>query len=121
MAHFAEINGQGIVERIVVVNNDVITDASGNEVEWIGVDFLHSLYGPSRWIQTSYNGKFRKNYAGIGYRYDADRDAFVAPKPFDSWLLDDETCLWYAPVSYPDDGKEYLWDEQSLQWVEVIQ
>lgn len=113
MAHFAKVI-DGIVTEVLVIDQDVIdTGAFGD---------------PSLWVQTSYNtyagqhpeGRpLRKNYAGIGYTYDAERDAFIPPSPFPSWTLNEDTCLWEAPTAKPDDGKLYLWDEATLAWVEV--
>ena len=122
MAHFAELNANNIVTRVVVVNNDVIK-VDGAENEQAGVDFLISLYGDSTWKQTSYNATFRKNYAGKGYTYDSDKDAFIPPKFYPSWTLVEDTCQWEAPVTYPDvaEGEEtyYKWDEDTKSWVEV--
>ena len=123
MAHFAKVNN-GIVEQVIVAEPeffDTFVDSS-----------------PGQWIQTSYNTRggvhynpetgepsadqtkaLRKNYAGLGYSYDATRDAFIPPKPFASWLLDEQTCLWNAPVAYPDDGNSYTWDEATTSWVAV--
>ena len=120
MAHFAELDENNVVLRVIVVSNADTSDVNGVEREEIGVAFCRSLFGSSTaWKQTSYNGNFRKNYAGIGYSYDASRDAFIPPKLFPSWLLNDQTCLWDAPVAYPDDGKKYRWDEPTLSWIEV--
>ena len=119
MAHFAELDVNNIVLRVLVVHNDVITDDSGHEQEQLGVDFLASLYGGGWWKQTSYNNSFRKNYAGNGYTYDKVRDAFIAPQPFDSWSLNEDTCRWDAPTPYPDDGKVYEWNEDATSWDEV--
>ena len=111
MAHFAKLGVGNIIERVEVVSNDIATD------EQTGVDFLNNLYGTrDTWKQTSYNGNIRKNFAGIGYTYDQTRDAFIPPKPFTSWILNEDTCLWEAPVSYPDDGKKYEWNESTKQW-----
>ena len=111
MAHFAKLGVGNVVERVEVVSNDVATD------EQTGVDFLNNLYGTrDTWKQTSYNGNIRKNFAGIGYTYDQTRDAFIPPKPFTSWTLDEDTCLWEAPVAYPDDGQDYEWNETTKQW-----
>ena len=111
MAHFAKLGVGNIVERVEVVSNDVATD------EQTGVDFLNNLYGTRDvWKQTSYNNNFRKNFAGIGYTYDLVRDAVIPPKPFYSWTLNETTCHWEAPVAYPDDGKEYQWNESTKQW-----
>ena len=120
MAHFAKLGKGNVVEQVVVVNNNVITDANGQEQEQLGVDFLNNLYGTRDvWKQTSYNGNFRKNYAGKGYTYDQERDAFIPPKPFNSWTLNEETCLWEAPTAYPDDGKFYNWNEENQTWDEI--
>jgi len=117
MAHFAKLGSGNIVEQVVVVNNEVITDNDGNEQEQLGIDFLNNLYGTNDvWKQTSYNGNIRKNYAGIGFLYDENRDAFMEPQPFDSWTLDEETCRWDAPVAYPSDGESYHWNEETLSW-----
>lgn len=117
MAHFAEINVDGIVQRVVVVANAELLDANGVESEQKGVAFLQSLYGSSTWVQTSYNGNRRKNYAGVGFSYDAARDAFVPTRPFPSWVLDEATCRWMAPVPMPTDGNQYTWDETQQAWV----
>jgi len=111
MAHFAKLKVGNIVEKVAVVSNDIAT------TEQAGVDFLNNLY-KSRdvWKQTSYNNNIRKNFAGIGYTYDENRDAFIAPKPFDSWILNEDTCRWEAPVAYPNDGQRYIWNEQTKSW-----
>ena len=120
MAHFCKLGVGNIIEQVVVVSNEVITDNDGNEQEQLGVDFLNNLYGTRDvWKQTSYNGNFRKNFAGIGFKYDQTRDAFIEPKPFDSWILKEETCLWEAPTAYPDDGKFYNWNEENQTWDEI--
>ena len=124
MSHFAEIDENNIVVRVLVVEQEVIDS---------------SLFGsPDKWIQTSYNTKggihyapdsntpdggiaLRKNYAGTGYTYDKSRDAFIHPKPFPSWILDEDTCLWDSPVPYPDDGKKYDWDEDNTSWNEITE
>jgi hypothetical protein len=116
MAHFAEIDSQGNVLRVIVVNNDVILTTAGNESERKGVLFCKGLFGGT-WVQTSYNGSFRKNYAGIGYKYDRDRDAFIPPKPYESWILNEETCLWDPPVAYPRNNENYFWDEATKSWI----
>ena len=118
MAHFAKIDQFGYVAQVIVVDNKDTSDAGGVEKESIGASFCERLFGGT-WKQTSYNGKFRKNYAGIGYKYDSDRDAFIAPKPFASWVLDDFTCQWKAPTPMPTDGKKYSWDEATTSWVET--
>ena len=109
MAHFAEIDSDNIVTRVLVTDNN---DPNGDEgYQWL----LDNLGG--NWVKTSYNGKIRKNFAGIGYSYDATRDAFIPPKPFPSWVLVEDTCLWEAPVPYPTDGAIYTWDEKKKKWV----
>jgi hypothetical protein len=133
MAHFAKLGVGNIVERVEVVSNDIATN------EQAGVDFLNNLYNTNDvWKQTSYNtmgGKyyttnenqervessdqsksFRKNYAGIGYTFYESRDAFIAPKPYDSWSLDEDSCLWAAPIPYPTDGQRYFWNEENQSW-----
>jgi hypothetical protein len=120
MAHFAKLDTNNTVLSVNVVNNDVIKDNNGVEQEQLGIDFLTQLYGHSLWKQTSYNGSLRKNYAGVNYTYDTTRDAFIPPKPFNSWLLNEDTCNWYAPKTMPTDNKQYKWDEASLNWIEVI-
>ena len=126
MASFAKIGLNSKVIEVQSVVNEVLHDANGVEQEINGIDFLTKLTGWSIWKQTSYNTKggvhssggtpFRKNHAGIGYTYDEDRDAFIPPKPFTSWTLNDTTCLWEAPVAYPDDGQAYEWNETTKQW-----
>ena len=117
MAHFAEIGLNNTVLRVIVVhNNDCLLD--GVETESVGAEFCRSHFGGT-WVQTSYNGNIRKNYAGVGYTYDSQRDAFIAPKPYDSWVLNEQTCLWEAPTPAPNDGKMYLWDEATTSWVET--
>ena len=118
MAHFAEIDENNVVLRVVVVDNKDTSDASGVEKEYIGAAFCERLLGGT-WKQTSYNGNFRKNYAGIGYTYNADLDAFVPPKPFASWVLNEKTAQWNAPVPMPDDGNRYQWDEDTVSWKKV--
>jgi len=116
MASFAKIGLNSKVIEVLSVNNEVLKDANGIEQESIGVDFLTKLTGYPVWKQTSYNGNFRKNHAGIGYTYDEDRDAFIPKKPFNSWLLNETTCQWEAPVAYPNDGQQYNWNEQNQTW-----
>ena len=101
MAHFAKILN-GIVTQVIVAEKDFINSGK------VGDEFL--------WVQTSYNGNFRKNYGGVGYSYDQTRDAFIAPKPYASWILNEETCQWEAPVAYPDDGEKYVWNESTTNW-----
>ena len=117
MAHFAELNQNNEVLRVVVVDNRDTSDASGVEREHIGQAHLEKILG-GVWRQTSYNATMRKNYAGVGYTYDPQRDAFVPPKPFNSWILNETTCQWQAPVTMPQDGKMYAWNEQTTSWQE---
>jgi hypothetical protein len=119
MAHFAKIEN-GIVTQVIVVANADTSNADGVEKEYIGAAFCERLFGGD-WKQTSYNGKIRKNYAGIGYTFDEQRNAFIPPKPYPSWTLVEETCQWTAPVLHPTDEKMYSWDEPTLSWVEFNQ
>ena len=116
MAHFAEIENN-IVTRVVVVHNNELLDENGIEQEANGIAFCQSHFGTTNWIQTSYNGKIRKNYASIGHTYDEQRDAFIPPKPYASWLLNEDTCQWVSPVPHPTDNKRYYWDEDTTSWV----
>ena len=119
MAHFAKIGLNNIVTDVLVVANRETMDSNGVEHESIGVEFLKTLTGHETWIQTSYNGNIRKNYAGVGYTYDSQRDAFIPPQPYPSWTLVEETCNWTAPVLYPADGNMYQWDETTTNWIQV--
>ena len=121
MAHFSKLDSENKVLKVVVVSNDIVT------TEQDGVDFLNNLHNSNDvWKQTSYNTyggqhrlggtPFRKNYAGIGYTYDEDKDAFIPPKPYNSWILNETTCLWVAPVQYPTDNQDYIWNETSQTW-----
>ena len=114
MAHFAEINKDNIVKRVIVVHNNEIT-IDNQELEFKGIDFCEGLYGHRNWVQTSYNGTIRHNFAGEGYTWDEANDAFYAPKPFASWSLDDN-FKWQPPVAYPSDDKVYSWDEENQEW-----
>jgi len=126
MASFAKIGLNGRVIEVVSVVNDVLKDSSGVEREELGIQFLNELTGWPIWKQSSYNTKagihtenkipFRKNHAGIGFTYDEDRDAFISKKPYNSWILNEQTCLWGAPVAYPTDGQRYKWNEQIQNW-----
>ena len=117
MAHFAKLNSKNKVEQVIVVHNNELLDDNGNEVEQKGIDFCKSLFGEDTvWKQTSYNGNIRKNFAGKGFTYDADRDAFIAPQPFSKWVLNEDTCRWEAPVAYPDDGEDYVWNDNKGEW-----
>ena len=121
MAHFAKLGIGNKVEKVETISNDIAT------TEQAGVDFLNNLYGTNDvWKQTSYNTRggehilggtpFRKNYAGIGYKYDQYKDAFIPPKPFNSWTLNETTCLWEAPVALPDTENRYNWNEENQTW-----
>lgn len=131
MAHFAKLKSGNIVEQVITVNNEVITDDNNQEQEQLGVEFLRKLYNEPNavWKQTSYNENFRKNYAGKDFVYDEQRNAFIPPKPFNSWVLDEDTCRWKAPVDKPityDNGTTdnegnpvedlYVWNEQHYRW-----
>ena len=126
MASFAKIGLNNKVIEVLSVVNEVLHDANGVEQEAIGIDFLTKLTGYPLWKQTSYNTHggvhnnggtpLRKNHAGIGMTYDEDRDAFIAPKPFNSWILNEDTCLWNSPVDMPDDGETYTWNETTISW-----
>jgi len=118
MASFAKIGLNNKVIGVHSLHNDVFKDADGVEQEKLGIDFLTNLTGWAIWKQTFTDGT-RKNYAGIGMTYDEDRDAFIPPKPFTSWTLNETTCLWEAPVAYPDDGKTYKWNEETTSWEET--
>jgi len=118
MAYFAQLDSSFLVMQVIAVNNATIDNLPFPESEPVGVEFCQSLYGTETiWKQTSYNANFRKNYAGVGFNYDPVLDAFIAPKPYPSWLLNTTTCKWDAPVPYPTDGKRYMWDEATLSWV----
>jgi hypothetical protein len=126
MASFAKIGLNSRVIEVVSVNNEVLKDSSGIEREELGIQFLNELYGWPIWKQTSYNTvggihnnggtSFRKNHAGIGYTYDEDRDAFIPKKPYNSWILNEQTCLWEAPTAMPSDGQKYQWNETTQNW-----
>jgi len=117
MAHFAELDSNNQVVAVYTFENELLDNASGYQNESTGETILRQrLSTTNRFIQTSYNNNFRKNYAGTGYTYDATRDAFIAPKPYASWVLDEQTCRWKAPQPHPQDGN-YTWDEQTTQWV----
>ena len=130
MAYFAKLGAGNIVEQVISINNAVITDANGVEQEQLGIDFINNLYKTNDvWKQTSYNSSFRKRYASVGYSYDEQRNVFLKPKPFDSWLLNEETLEWEAPVVYPEtytlnllDEKGnltkdiYYWNENRRKW-----
>ena len=118
MAHFAKLDENNVVLAVHVVNNDVIV-VDGIESEQAGIDFLTQIHGHTKWKQTSYNNTFRKNYCGVGFTYDLIRDAFIPPKPFESWVLNEDTCTWYAPVNRVDIEKAQYWDEETLSWKDL--
>jgi hypothetical protein len=117
LAHFAQIENN-IVTKVIVVANQDTADKDGVENEAIGIEFCTNLLGGT-WKQTSYNGNIRKNYAGVGFKYDATLDVFISPKPYPSWILNNNTAKWEAPTVYPADGKTYNWNELTKSWVEV--
>jgi len=126
MASFAKIGLNGKVIEVLSVHNNVLKDSNGVEQEVNGIDFLTKLTGYPVWKQTSYNTHggvhssggtpLRKNHAGIGYTYDEDRDAFIPKKPYNSWILNEQTCLWESPIPYPQDNNQYKWNEQNQSW-----
>ena len=117
MAHFAKLGTGNIVEQVISINNAVITDVNGVEQEQLGNDFINKLYNTRDvWKQTSYNNNIRKNFAGVGYTYDENRDVFIPPRPYPSWILNETTCQWESPVAYPNDGQKYKWNESTLTW-----
>ena len=118
MAHFAELDENNIVLRVIVVGDDDCKDSRGNESEAVGAAFCNRLLG-GVWKQTSYTSRIRKNYAGMGFTYDEGRDAFIPPQPFPSWTLNEEVANWEPPIPYPTDGVLYIWSEESLSWVPV--
>ena len=117
MAYFAKLDENNVVTQVIAIANSETADANGVEKEYIGAAFCERLFGGT-WKQTSYNNNIRKNYAGIGFTYHEDIDAFVPPKPFASWVLNQETAKWEAPVAMPDDGKKYEWNEDSQSWIQ---
>jgi hypothetical protein len=120
MAHFAQLDNNNQVLQVIVVHNNELLDENGIENESKGQAFCTNLLGGT-WLQTSYNASIRKNYAAPGFLYDPTRDAFIPPRPYNSWLLNEDTCNWYCPVEYPNDGDIYAWDEPSLSWVSITQ
>jgi hypothetical protein len=119
MAHFAELNNSNIVQQVIVVSNEEILD-NGVESEAKGIAFCQSLFGEdTRWVQTSYNKTFRKNFAGIGDIYDPIADHFIAPQPYPSWILD-SNAYWNPPIPYPNAPEFYSWNEEVGNWEEII-
>jgi hypothetical protein len=120
MAHFAQLDTDNKVTQVIVVHNNELM-VNGQESETKGIEFCQSHFGlDTRWVQTSYNRNFRKHLALPGYTYSADLDAFIPPKRFNSWILDPDTLEWQAPITYPTDGKKYVWDEPTVSWKELV-
>ena len=115
MAHFAQLNDDNEVVTVVVVANSELLDENENEQESLGITFCNRLFGGT-WKQTSYNNTFRKNFAGVGYVFDSSRNAFIPPKPYASWLLNETTCQWEAPIAMPVDEYFYAWNEDKRSW-----
>ena len=121
MAHFARIDKNNIVRSVHVVDNENLLNEKSIEEEIFGIVYLNKVLGVGfTWVQTSYNGNFRKNYAGIGFTYDNERDAFIPSQPHESWTLNEETCQWEAPTPMTDDEKQYTWNEATTSWVEIV-
>ena len=122
MAHFTKLNSENIVTQVLVVGDGDNLKEDGTQSQLKGEQFLNSLYGiysrigTATWKQTFKDGSSRKNFAGIGYTYDSERDAFIAPKPYNSWTLNETTCQWESPTPYPSDGKYYNWNESNTAW-----
>jgi len=119
MAHFAQLDENNVVLQVIVVANSEIIDDNQEEQESLGLSFCSELLGGT-WKQTSYNGNIRKNFAGVGYTYDTELDAFIPPQPYLSWVLVNLTCQWEPPVPMPADGAMYRWDENTISWERVI-
>ena len=119
MAHFAKLDENNIVTEVLVVNNEVLLKTDGTESEYKGKVFLNGLFGNATWVQTSYNGNFRKQYAGVGFTYDETNDVFIVPQPFNSWSLD-ENFDWQPPTPYPTDGNNYQWNAETLSWDQYV-
>ena len=118
MAHFAQINDSNEVIAVTVLADSDCQDENNDESEAVGITFMKALLGSdTNWVQTSYNARIRKNYAGVGFTWDSGRDAFIPPKPFNSWQLNETTCRYDPPTARPDDGGNYVWDEDNTQWV----
>lgn len=120
MAHFAKLDSNNIVTDVVVIDNSVMLKADGTESELKGKQFLNNLFGTATWKQTSYNINFRKNFAGLGFEYRTDLDAFIPLKPFNSWVLNETTCQWEAPITHPDDNTICDWDEENQEWINCL-
>ena len=117
MAHYAELNENNEVIYVVYMDNEIITDENGNEVDQLGIDHLHTHHGADRrWVRTSYSGSCRGKYAGLGDTYREDLDAFIAPQPYPSWTLNETTGQWESPTPRPDDENQYIWNENTQSW-----
>ncbi len=117
MAHFARIDKNNIVQHVCIIDNENLLNENKQEEEDFGIAYLNKIHGVGfTWVQTSYNGNLRKNYAGIGFTYDSERDAFIPPQTYDSWSLNEDTCQWEAPKAYPDDDNDYEWNEDNETW-----
>lgn len=119
MAYFAQLNSLNNVDQVISINNSVLREPEITfpQTELLGQMFISNVLKlPGDWKQTSYNKSFRKNFAGIGFTYDKARDAFIPPKPFESWILNENSCIWEAPIPYPNDGNTYKWNEVSQSW-----
>ena len=117
MAYFAKIGTGNIVELVISINNSVIKDSNGIEQEKLGIEFINNMYKTNDiWKQTSFNKSIRKNFASIGMIYDENKDAFILPKPYNSWILNEQTCQWESPVIYPNDDQDYTWNESTQSW-----
>lgn len=121
MAHFAELDDNNIVLRVIVISNDEIKDENGQENEALGIALCQKICGGGRWKQTSYNNNFRNKYAGEGEYYDESLDVFTAPQPYPSWTLSSENYAWLPPTPKPQDDNQYEWDEESLSWVLIVE
>ena len=118
MAHFAELDTDNMVLRVIVISNNELLDSDGVEQEELGKLFCNKLLG-GNWIQCSYNGSFRTRMAGKNYTYNAEKDAFIAPKPYDSFIFDDDLLAWVSPIARPDDDNQYIWNEEQGNWEQV--
>jgi hypothetical protein len=120
MAYFAKLDENDVVTDVLALNNIEMLTSEGVESEDMGkAFFIRWSNGHNKWVQTSYNGTIRKNYAGIGFKYDKGRDAFIPPQPYASWVLDEDTCQWVSTIPMPTDGKIYVWNEEMLSWIEA--
>ena len=122
MAHFAHLNKDNVVLKVIVVNNDVINNLPFPESEPKGIAFCRSLFGYDRWVQTSYSGSFRKHFAGVGFIYDSFRDEFIPSSPYPSWIFEETSATWKAPVDKPIEPAGYIasWNEEDKNWVLLL-